>query len=616
MNAKEILWRLEQKKSQHREKVRFANSDMDITSSLFYEEISHLSFDAGRLGLNFKNKKFGVRTDIHLLGRYDYGIYKQDWHAGFQTGNKWSRKFSYSLPYKQCDHIGDARTNWELNRHFQFALLAKNFYATSDLKYYRELQALFDSWRRENPFLKGISWTSVMEVAIRAINWMYTLAFLSQSKNVDKDFKIRLSVGIRNMIGYVSQHYSRFSSANNHLLVEATAIGLAGLAFHCEKWKTLGISILTEELLKQNYTDGVNKELSLHYQMFGMEAYALMIHSMQTCNCNVPEIWLQMLEKMTGYVGCSSWRGNVAMEFGDDDEGKILDLQGGEINHLQYIMQLCSLVLKISYQYTFQHPVNETVCWLFTDEEIGDMRRMEPLPVSDACCFKEGGNTFLRDGQDRVLIGIDHAALGFGSIAAHGHADALSFQMMVDGKMLFADPGTYIYHCDLPFRNLFRKTEMHNTLCIDGRNQSEMLGAFLWGRKAKCTLENYSVDNNIVRLEASHDGYAPIRHRRVFEWEHSNLKLRIKDGITKAVPWCATLLLGPDCEAYIDRNTIQIRMGENSCCVNINTPIGLVGIEDVWLSPCYGKKMKTKAIKIRRNSKTLEVELHLFLKDL
>lgn len=72
MNAKEILWRLEQKKSQHREKVRFANSDMDITSSLFYEEISHLSFDAGRLGLNFKNKKFGVRTDIHLLGGYDY----------------------------------------------------------------------------------------------------------------------------------------------------------------------------------------------------------------------------------------------------------------------------------------------------------------------------------------------------------------------------------------------------------------------------------------------------------------------------------------------------------------------------------------------------------------
>lgn len=111
MNAKEILWLLEQKKSQHREKVRFANSDMDITSSLFYEEISHLSFDAGRLGLNFKNKKFGVRTDIHLLGGYDYGIYKQDWHAGFQTGNKWSRKFSYSLPYKQCDHIGDARTN-------------------------------------------------------------------------------------------------------------------------------------------------------------------------------------------------------------------------------------------------------------------------------------------------------------------------------------------------------------------------------------------------------------------------------------------------------------------------------------------------------------------------
>ena len=66
----------------------------------------------------------------------------------------------------------------------------------------------------------------------------------------------------------------------------------------------------------------------------------------------------------------------------------------------------------------------------------------------------------------------------------------------------------------------------------------------------------------------------------------------------------------------MDGDMIQIRIGENSCCVNINTPVGLVGIEDAWFSPCYGKKMRTKAIKIKGNSKMLEVELHLFLKDL
>ena len=36
MNAKEILWRLEQKKSQHREKVRFANSDMNYNKETEY----------------------------------------------------------------------------------------------------------------------------------------------------------------------------------------------------------------------------------------------------------------------------------------------------------------------------------------------------------------------------------------------------------------------------------------------------------------------------------------------------------------------------------------------------------------------------------------------------
>ena len=50
--------------------------------------------------------------------------------------------------------------------------------------------------------------------------------------------------------------------------------------------------------------------------------------------------------------------------------------------------------------------------WLFTDEEIGDMKRMAPCHYQMIVVFKEGGNTFLRDGQDRVLISIDHAALG------------------------------------------------------------------------------------------------------------------------------------------------------------------------------------------------------------
>ena len=96
----------------------------------------------------------------------------------------------------------------------------------------------------------------------------------------------------------------------------------------------------------------------------------------------------------------------------------------------------------------------------------------------------------MRSSDGSILIGIDHAALGFGTIAAHGHADALSFQILKDGKRIFIDPGTYIYHhCQIEERNIFRRTDHHNTVMINGEEQSQVLGGFSFGvrrRKRNC----------------------------------------------------------------------------------------------------------------------------------
>ena len=72
-----------------------------------------------------------------------------------------------------------------------------------------------------------------MEFAIRAINWMYALAFVREA---GKDIP-SLSVGVINMVDYLTKHYSRYSSTNNHLLVEATAFGIAGYAFITNRGK-------------------------------------------------------------------------------------------------------------------------------------------------------------------------------------------------------------------------------------------------------------------------------------------------------------------------------------------------------------------------------------------
>lgn len=599
MNVQEMFWRLQQKGLAEAEKRHFGKRKMKVDEKVWNRALDSLEFHPNALGLHLNNAHYTVRTDIHMLQGPDYG--------------RWPDTFSPALEYKQRDDLGDARSCWEKHRHFQYALQAKAFHVTHEEAYLLALQRDLEEWTAENPFLHGIAWVSVMEVAIRAINWIVAMAFCKEGKMVE-----RMRIGVINMIDYIGKHYSRFSSANNHLLVEAAAIGMAGFAFGHEPWKRLGRGILSEELHKQNYEDGVNKEQSLHYQTFGMEAYCLMAHVMQSNGEAVPTDWTDMLSRQGEYVSHAIWRELKAMEFGDDDEGKIIDLHGGIWSHFNYVLQFCSLVTGRRF-HTFRE-VEENIRWLFDDKEVEAIKSLPLYDNAPSRCFAFGGNTFLRDAADRVLIGIDHAALGFGPIAAHGHADALSVQMMVDGETVLADPGTYIYHCDLLMRNAFRRTIHHNTISlINGQgepvDQSQMLGAFLWGKRAECQLEHWGTEPERDTLTASHDGYSPLIHRRTVEFigKHSpSPTLHVEDQMSDS-QWVATWLLGKNCQVEPKEGGCTILIGNNRVVMDVHTEVEKIVLEKADISEAYGKKEETKAIRIYGCQNKLSTEFRIEL---
>lgn len=601
MDFREVVWRMSQKRLQMQERQAFGAADKNVGDDVFDKKLESLVFKADSLGINFENRHYGTETSIHLLKGPDY--------------EQWPKTFSYSLDYKQKDELGDARTNWEKNRHFDWALIAKAYYVSSDEEVFCELDKMTKAWMEENPFLHGISWTSAMEFAIRSINWMFALAFIRKS---GKDIP-SLKNGILNITDYLTKHYSRFSSANNHLLVEATAIGLAGYAFDYEYWKRLATKILSEELHNQNYRDGVNKELSLHYQTFGMEAYCLMAHTMKANGDKVPAEWVDMLGLQGEYVAHCCWREKTVMEFGDDDEGKIIDLRGGDWHNFNYILQLTSMVT--GRRFASFNEVEENISWLYTEDCINKIKAQQIYDNTYSRCFDIGGNTFMRDASDRILIGIDHAELGFGTIAAHGHADALSVQMMVDGNVILADPGTYIYHCNLPMRDKFRKTVNHNTMAmVDDSgmaiDQSQMLGAFLWGKRAHCTLEHWESDDKHDVLTASHDGYMPIKHQRTVELigkDTSTPVLRIKDAVSGG-KWVATWMLGKNCDVNVEDDKYIISNDIQIVVLTVNTATDDIKIENVEISEEYGMKCSSKAIRIYSSQPALSVDFKIVLK--
>jgi hypothetical protein len=65
-------------------------------------------------------------------------------------------------------------------------------------------------------------------------------------------------------------------------------------------------------------------------------------------------------------------------------------------------------------------------------------------------------------------------------LPAHAHADALSFQLWVDGRAIVVDPGAFTYEPGVE-RTWFRSTRAHSTVEVAGRSQFETWGAFRAG---------------------------------------------------------------------------------------------------------------------------------------
>jgi uncharacterized heparinase superfamily protein len=100
----------------------------------------------------------------------------------------------------------------------------------------------------------------------------------------------------------------------------------------------------------------------------------------------------------------------------------------------------------------------------------------------------------------------------------HGHADALSIELRIDGRELLVDTGTFTYGGSSDWRAYFRSTRAHNTLRIDDADQSRQLTAFQWDNPftAELTRSEVREDGSVVLL-ACHDGYASshITHWRL-----------------------------------------------------------------------------------------------------
>ncbi len=529
------------------------------------------------------------------------------WRLDPVTGGLWpgAEKYCFDIPYRHERVLGDVKYVWEFNRLQFLQPLAADAALTGNKKAIAAIEAAVESWYAANPPFRGISWNSGIELGLRAISLLVVATLCGAQLSVATIDQIR-TILHAHMV-WMARYPSRFSSANNHLVAEVAGEFLIALAMPelplSAKLEAKGRRILAEEANKQILNDGVGAEQSPTYGAFTAEFILLCSFVARSAGKPLAAHIDARLKLFSNYI---AWLSNVdgrVPGICDDDEGRVLTLARHEP---AYAASVCAAIAA----YLGEPPTGPRPPELDLRDALFGSAMTGGAAPSGVKTFADGGYTVVQErkrGRDLGIV-FDHAPLGYLSIAAHGHADALSVIVSIDGEPLFVDPGTYLYHSGGHWRDWFRGTRAHNTLNIDGADQSIMSGAFNWSHKAVTTLESASGGKN-WSVTAAHDGYEKrfgVVHRRSLFSTQDGFAIRDELSGTGSQTAEIVFQLSPECDARMnDGNVVITRHGATIATLSWKQPGditikagGEIG-EGGWYSAAFGKKVEAKRLSWR-----------------
>jgi heparinase II/III-like protein len=473
------------------------------------------------------------RFDVFALEDVELGSPPR-WNRDPKTGIDAPLEFGKQLDYRDAARVGDCKYLWEPNRHLHLVTLAQAYSLTAQQRYAQALREHLDSWFAACPFRMGPNWSSSLEAALRLINWSAAWQLIGGVSSPifagpeGEAFRERWLVSVYQHAEFIAGHLSLHSSANNHLMGEVAGLYMAAVCWpHWERsneWRERGRSMLEREALLQNAPDGVNREQAVSYQQWVLDLLLLPLLAARANGGDFSAAYASRIEAMLEYVASIMDVGGSLPMFGDADDGYVVRLDPRrEFCRFKSLLATGALLFDRPDFKAKAGALDDKTRWLLGmradsayDEIVTDGA---VLPVRRD--FPEGGYYIL--GTDfetprEIRMVADAGAIGYREIAAHGHADALSFTLSVGGKELLVDPGTFAYHTESRWREYFRGTSAHNTVRIDGRDQSEQGGNFMWLRKAGAGCSGWATAEDIDVFEGWHDGYLaladPVLHKR------------------------------------------------------------------------------------------------------
>jgi hypothetical protein len=506
-----------------------------------------------------------------------------NWFANPLTGEEWPDVPSKRIDYRRSDIAGGAKYVWELGRLTFLHTLAVCYALTSDEQFAERFERWLLHFCDHNPLGRGVHHASGIEQGVRNLVILYSLSsVLRAGREVpDETFDAAVGLCIQQAL-HLRGHLSRGSSGNNHLVAELAGVvvvasclaGVRGLRREA-MWESLLHSAwrdLCEAVCAQLHPDGTPAEQAFRYLPFVWELAIAGVVAGQKRGLEVPSDVIERLSTSLEFARCLRLPSGELPPVGDEDDGRVLLPAEGQ-SRLDLVGNCLAALLGAPRVSSTAHCYASLLC--------GE-RESDVVVAGDGSWeFPVGGYTVWRRAE--LMLVWDHGPLGFRSIAAHGHADALSVVLYIGDEPLLADPGTYAYHEDVQARDRFRSTPWHNTVNFGGKDQSENLGPFLWGRKAEIARQE---DGYEVRW---HSGE---QHWRKVVWEGAEVVIedRIAGDDAEAV-----FVLGPTVEVAINGCEASLALGEHRVALR-SEGLHPWRLEEADFSPRFGHRVPTKRL--------------------
>lgn len=499
----------------------------NITQDVLFEKLNQLlgTIKSDLFCNNTENSTIIRNADASLLHEFDLlgsghiKLEPMQWNKDLKSGYEWRQNVyyrKYGRP-KGCD----IKVPWELSRCHHLLWLSEAYIITGEEKYASAVMSDINDWIENNPVFYSVNWTCSMDVAIRAINWMYALNMIAGCKSMTDDFAAKVYKNLYQHGYFIFHNLEKsFPYSNNHYVSDLVGLLFLGLLFRKEtrsKWYDFALSELCLETRLQVLPSGVHYEKSVSYHRLTTELLGYSYYLLKRNGETIPDDVSYRIKTMFEYVANYTKPNGLAPLIEDNDNGRLLPFVERDFREHTYLCRdsLEMRIIAIGLPVLFKE--NKQVTRLYEDAGIAFIHTSDAF-LAVTC-----------SGRDKYS---EHDRKK--KVGCHMHNDLLSFDFAVEEDDVFVDPGTYIYTSDLAKRNEFRATCKHNTVVIDGEEQNFLMkdNAFRIERNSKVDRFDLNANVDETVCEGSYKLFqSGARHRRLFQIIKNELK--IEDVVEK-----------------------------------------------------------------------------------